>query len=232
MSRNSRPERIDPKDERARLRLRFICLYVQDEEFQRALEELAQTEGDVEAFCERWGLTFDDCASAAAVEAWCEVRRSNPDFPYYDLLSCYSWSGFVPRNYSLIPIKFIWDPAQESRADAEKRLPSSSEGVMQAPIDEIDSAYRCFNKPPRQRSPMLFKHLGWLFERQRHGRTIEDIAKDDPMVGRDAVRHAYQRLAKKMRLTLRRRLQGAGSKPAEHVVADKLVTQKGPTLSA
>lgn len=201
MSSNPRPERFNPRDLRAQLRLRFICLYIQDEEFQRALEEL--TEGDVDAFCKSRGLTFDDRAAVEAVEAWCEARRSNPDFPHCELLSCYSWGGFVPRNYSLFPVKFIWDPTQESRTDAEARLPSRFAGKMQAPTDKIDSAYRCFNKPPRQGSPMLFKHLGWLFERQRHGRTFKDIAKGDPMVGCDAVRHACHRLADKIELSLR-----------------------------
>lgn len=200
----SRPERLDPEDERGRLRAHFIHRYVEDEGFARALCRLAQTDGDVAAFCRRWGLTFHDHQAEAAVQQWCVQYRRAGDLSPIALLACFSWAGFKPSSQRLIPLRFIWDPTEESRADGEARLRRALEKRMQAALDDIAGAYNSYDKPSRQRSPARVKHLNWLFERQYHGLTYEEIAKRAQMVEADAVRQACQRLAKRMELELRK----------------------------
>lgn len=200
----SRPERLDPEDERGRLRLHFIHRYVRDERFAHALRRLARTHGDVAAFCRRWGLTFHDHQAETAVREWCEQRRQNGGIPSSALLTYFSWGGFKPTNHGLIRLRFVWDPTEESRADAEAHLRGTLERRMQAALDDIARAYRCFDKPSRQRRPARGKHLNWLFERQCHGLTYEEIAERATMVEADAVRQACQRLAKRMELELRK----------------------------
>ena len=200
----SRPERLDPEDERGRLRAHFIYRYVQDERFARALCRLAQTNGDVAAFCRKWGLTFHDHQAEAAVRLWCEQHRRNGNISPCWLLPCFSWGGFRPSNRRLISLRFVWDPPEESRADAEARLRRALEKRMQAALDDIADAYRRYDKPSRQKRPARGRHLNWLFQRQCHGRTYEDIAKSYGRVEPPAVRQACHRLADEMGLKLRK----------------------------
>ncbi len=199
----SRPERFDPEDERGRLRLHFILRYVQDEQFTRALRRLSRRDGDVAAFCRRWGLTFHDDQAKAAVGQWCEQHRRNGNISPSWLLTYFSWGGFRPSNQRLIPLRFVWDPTEESRADAEARLRGALEKRMQAALDDIAGAYRRYDKPSRQERPARGRHLNWLFQRQRYGRTYEDIAERAQIVEPDAVRRACRRLADRMGLELR-----------------------------
>lgn len=198
----TRPELFDPEDERGRLRASFIHRYVRDRNFVDALRQLARKEGDVAAFCRRWGLTFHDNQAEAAVQEWCEERRNWNILPSA-LLTGFSWGAFKPSNHRLIELEFVWDPTVESRADAEVRLRGGLERRMQAALDGIADTHRCFDEPSRQRRPAVNKHMGWLFRRQRHGQSYEEIAKDARMVAPDAVRMACRRLADRIGLELR-----------------------------
>ncbi len=198
-----RPDRLDPDDERGRLRAGFIRLYLQDQGFRRALRRLAKRKGDVVAFCDRWGLTFRDNQAEEAVRLWCEDHCRNKSIPTDGLLSYFTWGGFRPIDQGCIFLRFIWDPTEESRTDAEARLRNAMEQRLKAALDDIAKGYHDFPEPSRQRSPRRAKHLRWLFERQRFERSYAAIAEDAAMVEAPAVRLACERLAKKIDLEIR-----------------------------
>lgn len=200
----SRPDRLDRNDERGRLRLHFIALYVGDDEFTDGLHELARSGGDVAAFCRKWGLTFNDYDAAEAIREWCEQYRRDVNISPCALLTYFTWGGFKPIYRGQICFEFFWDPTEESRDRAEARLRDAFGKKLGAALDGVADAYRGYGEPSRQRRPARGKHLNWMFERQRYGRSYGEITRSYPMVEPDAVRQACRRLADEMGLELRK----------------------------
>lgn len=164
----------------------------------------------VNEFCDRWGLTFSDDGAQSMVHGWARLRRYHrnhldPDW----ITACLHAPSVFPSGEIEPPPATGWNPTRESRKAARKRILNAWAEHLDAELTRIASAFECLPKRPKSRRHAA-RDIKWLFWRQRHRWTYEEIAQremgyygtnshqeinDSPDIDVDAVRKACRRMA-------------------------------------